>query len=195
MTQETILEYPDLSREIRDVLPTDANETAPHISYHPTRTIYPDQCWEIDPDRTMLTQYIARHPYSIRSTFTGHDRLKINGKLYSVTEVRHGHYGITSWTATVIWYYLRAHNVLESGPPPAGKWCVMPGKFINPQPVTTLTSGALFSYKPRPSGELVDIDLAKEYMEARNRNELVIIELARVRNELEDKKKRESHEE
>jgi len=189
MMKETKLEYQDLSREVRDVLPENDNETSIHRSYHPKRTIYPDQCWEIDAERTTLTQYIARHPHSIRSTFTSYDRLLIDGKLYSVTEIRHGHLGVTSWTAAVIWYYLRAHNVLKSGPPPAGKWCVMPGKFVDPQPIPTITSGSLFSYKVRPAAlGTPDIDLAKEYTEARNRYEIVVNELNRVRRELERKK-------
>jgi len=185
--KETIkLEYQDLSRKIRDVLPDNENETSIHQSYHPTRVIYPDQCWEIDADRTTLTQYIARHPYSIRSTFTTNDRLLIDGKLYSVTDTRHGHLGITSWTIAVIWYYLRPHNVLEYGPPPTGNWCVMPGKFINPQPIPVITSGSIFSYQTRPVvREMSDIDLAKEYMESRSRYELVVNELNRLRDELE----------
>ena len=189
MMKEAKLEYQDLSREVRDVLPENENETSIHQSYLAVRTIYPDQCWEIDTDRTTLTQYIARHPYSIRATFTGNDRLLIDGKLYSVTEIRHGHFGVTSWTAAVVWYYLRAHNVLESGPPPAGKWCVMPGKFVDPQPIPTITSGSLFSYKVRPASRgTPDIDLSKEETEARHRYELVVNELSRLRRELERKK-------
>lgn len=191
MERRIKLEYPDRSREVRDILPKNVNETSIHRSYLPTRTIYTDQCWEIDPDRTVLTQYIARHPYSIQSTFTTGDRLLLNGKLYSVTEIRYGNFGVTSWTATVIWYYLRAHNALESGPPPAGKWCVMPGKFVDPQPIPTITTGSLFSYKVRPTAEGIDIDLAKEYTESRNRYEIVVNELNRVRRELERKKELE----
>jgi hypothetical protein len=144
----------------------------------------------------MLTQYIARHPFAIRSTFTAGDRLRIDGKTYWIYEIRHGHFGITSWTAAVIWYYLRAYNKLDIGPP-ANKWCVMPGKFITPKPIPTVTNAAIFSYtsRPEPSIEEIDIDLSKEYAEARNRYELVVTELSRVRNELEDKKRRGSHEE
>lgn len=194
MERRIKLEYPDLSREVRDILPKNVNETSIHQSYLPKRTIYPDQCWELDPDWTVLTQYIARHPYSIRSTFTTGDRLLLDGKLHSVTEIRYGHFGVTSWTATVIWYYLRAHNVLDSGPPPAGKWCVMPGKFVDPQPIPTITTGSLFSYKVRPAAEAIDIDLSKEYTESRNRYEIVVNELNRVRTEMEENKRRESHE-
>lgn len=189
MERSVKLEYPDLSRTIRDVLPENDNETSIHQSYIVERTVYPDQCWEIDSDRTMLTQYIARHPFSIRSTFTEHDRLLIDGKLYSVTDVRHGHFEVTSWTATVIWYYLRAHNALESGPPPAGKWHVMPGKFVDPKPIPMITCGALFSYKVRPAAESVDIDLMNDVLESRHRYDLVVNELNRVRFELEQKKK------
>lgn len=192
MMKETKLEYRDLSREVRDILPENENETSIHQSYLAERTIYPDQCWETDPERTTLTQYIARHPFSITPAFAVGDRLRIDGKAYWVYMVQHGHFGITSWTATVTWYYLRAYNKLDIGPP-ANKWCVMPGKFVDPQPIPTITNAAMFNYKSRPSVEPVDIDLSREYAEARNRYEVVVAELVRVRTELEDKKRRESH--
>lgn len=184
MTAQPKLEYQDISREVRDVLPENDNETSIHRSYHPMRTIYPDQCWEIDHDRTVLTQYIARHPAAVRSTFILHDRLLIDDAFYSVNEIYHGRCRVTSWAFTVIWYHLRKHNVPPRSPPPIGRWCVMPGDFIVPQATPSPPSGAIYSHEVHRSDVVYNMD--DEYMKARNRYELVVQKLTELRGVLED---------
>jgi len=144
------------------------------------RTIYPDQCWEIDPDRTVLTQYTARHPHAIHATFRQGDLVKIDEKVYAIGDTLSGYFGLNDceWYVTTICYYLKP-PVFDMGPPESSEWSPLPGNIIEPKAVPTTTTGALYNQKVRKRGELYNLNA--ELDEARNRFWLVVAELKKLR--------------
>lgn len=150
-----------------------------------SRTIYSNQCWEIDPDRTVLTQYIARHPDSIRATFAGGDIVRIDGIMYVVKDTLSGYFGLDDceWYVSTICYYLKPLPFsmglgLETG------WTTIPGNIVEPKAIPTVTTGALYNQRLRKKGEVYNLNA--ELDEARNRFLLVVAELNRIRKKKEE---------
>ena len=146
------------------------------------RSICPDQCWEIDPDRTVLTQYIARHPDSISTTetFAVGDIVRIDGIVYTIKDTLSGYFGVGDgeWYVSSICYYL------EPLPPDTVTegiigWKLMPGNIIEPMAVPAPTTKALYNQRVRKKDEVYDIDAELE--EARHRFWLVVTELGKIR--------------
>lgn len=143
------------------------------------RSIYPDQCWEIDPDRTVLTQYIARHPDSIIATFAVGDVVRIDGTVYVIKDTLSGYFGVDDgeWYVSSICYYLEPLPDTETGDMIG--WELMPGNIIEPMAVPAPTTKALYNQRVRKKDEVYDIDTELE--EARHRFWLVVTELGKIR--------------
>ena len=152
------------------------------------RRIYPDQCWEIDPGRTVLTQYIARHPHAIEPAFRVGEIVRIDEKVYVIGSTLSGYFGVNKgifanlsdweWYVTTVCYFLKP-PVFDTASMEASGWYPLPGNIIEPKAVPTMTTGALYNQRVKDPDEIYD--LGAEMYEARNRFKLVVAELNKIR--------------